>query len=94
MRIKDTAVRLRRQHMLLSAVPAAPTDIPPFLFFCRFLALIAPLTLLHALGIGVHLILQALLLHLGLRFQLLIEHPFLAAAAGSSSPSAYAAGSG
>lgn len=39
----------------------------------------APLTylaLLNALGIGIHLVLRALL-HLGLHFQLLVQHPFL-----------------
>lgn len=34
--------------------------------------LLTHLTLLYALGVGVHLVLQALLLHLGLRFQLLV----------------------
>jgi len=39
--------------------------------------LLAYLALLNSLGIGIHLVLQILLLHLGLGTQLLIEHPFL-----------------
>ena len=39
--------------------------------------LLTYLALLNALGIGIHLVLQALLLHLGLHFQLLVQHPFL-----------------